>query len=112
MNIEELLTDIHASLQRWDTDISDLKSQISQLQKTQASLCDRIEQMQPSEDWQPLCDVYKSMGHDSLEAARQALRKGVYKSGREYQKRSRKYYINLRAIEGRWVKEQSRRKVV
>ncbi|EKU98185.1 hypothetical protein Lepto7375DRAFT_7446 [Leptolyngbya sp. PCC 7375] len=112
MNIEELLTDIHASLQRWDADISTLKGQISQLQKTQASLCDRIDQIQPCEDWQPLCDVYKSMGHDSLEAARQALRKGVYRSGREYQKRSRKYYINLRAIEGRWVKEQSRRKVV
>ena len=110
MNSEELLATIAASLQEWNQSAKDLKKQLANLQRGQDDLRSRLNELQPSDEWQWLSDCYDRY-HKSQEAARQALRACHYKSVTEYVLVNRRYNLNVVAIDARLARKQSRRAV-
>lgn len=55
--------------------------------------------------------AYQQLGHNSKKALYQAIDAGHYRSGTEIQKRGRRYLVNVAAIEARYTKEQTRKRV-
>ena len=113
MNLEDMLADISQSLKKWDEDIGELKAQVAALREENADLREQLtSQNRPQSKWLSPEEAYPLLGHKSRKALYDAIDNQWYKSGTEIQRRGgRSLLINVEAIEARFTREQTKKRV-